>query len=189
MSDWLVGQLRDSYRSGPPRSLCTQTGCFFLSDNRCGLDPWAASQASQLRTLSLPRAVGKLCRLRWLMQQNLSWRPHGEIDRRASLLECLRACCVSSLMPLVISTILPLPIIHRDPSWDSHDDGYAVHPDAGTLLYSMDRPLRLLIYRYLTIIYLLTFPVHNNMLGTGVTLSIPDGRNFIRSRDPEKTIA
>ncbi|PYH36037.1 uncharacterized protein BO87DRAFT_424327 [Aspergillus neoniger CBS 115656] len=58
MSDWLVGQLRNSYRSGPPRSLCTQTACFFLSDNRCGLDPWAASQASQLRTLS-PKSSGE----------------------------------------------------------------------------------------------------------------------------------
>ncbi|RAK93199.1 hypothetical protein BO79DRAFT_235054 [Aspergillus costaricaensis CBS 115574] len=47
---------------------------------------------------------------------------------------CLRACCVSSLMPLVIGTILPPSIIHRDHSWDSHDDGYAVHHDAGTLL-------------------------------------------------------
>lgn len=151
MSDWLVGQLRNSYRSGPPRSLCTQTACFFLSDNRCGLDPWAASQASQLRTLS-PKSSGEAVpsTMAGAAEPQLE-TPRGNRSPRepACVLACLRACCVSSLMPLVIGTILPPSIIHRDHSWDSHDDGYAVHHDAGTLLYTIDRPLRLLIHRFL----------------------------------------
>lgn len=53
----------------------------------------------------------------------------------------------------------------------------------------LNRPLRLLIHRYLAIISPLTFPMNNSMLGTGITLSIPDGRNFIRSRDTEHTVA
>lgn len=72
-------------------------GLLFLSDNRYGLDPWAASQASQLRTLSQEQWGSGAAHDGWL-QQNLSWRPHGETDLRASLLACLRACCVSVLM-------------------------------------------------------------------------------------------
>ncbi|OJJ76264.1 hypothetical protein ASPBRDRAFT_402198 [Aspergillus brasiliensis CBS 101740] len=102
MSDWLVGQFRNSYRTGPPRSLCTQKDC-----SSCPITAAVSTHGLRRKLLNSASCPSQEQWGRCAAQDG--WRSRTSAGdptgKPISAQACLRACCVSAMMPLVITTL------------------------------------------------------------------------------------